>query len=469
MKMDKKKPPQASIARQLLNVWQQQDRSFRIAIWVGLSVIFSIICLKNLFTPLNLNPEYVDSTVDHEIYTTAEQSEDYTKQILSGLENVQPVMEIPEQIKNHELAVKVKRGDTLSDIFTRYNINVNDLYSLLHIQTAKKSLTRLNPGQEIYMELDAGNNLLKLSMQIDASKTLRVTRPAPQFKVQIEEQAAITKLSRVSGTIESSLYDATEKANIPRKIALEFAKIFSGKINFGRDLHPGDSFKVIYQRKVINGKTVSIDHIVAAEVNTKKHHYQALRYKTGNATRYYTPEGKSLDPAFSRAPVKYYRISSQFDPQRIHPILKIKRPHYGVDFAAPRGTPVHTVSDGKVIFADKDGGYGNVVVINHGNRVQTRYAHLKKFANNIQKGSKVTKEQVIGYVGSTGLATGPHLHYEYRIHGKAYDPLKVMLPESYTIPETQLAQFKIVTAPLLAELNSNTTQFAKAETGLAEG
>ena len=215
---------------------------------------------------------------------------------------------------------------------------------------------------------------------------------------------------------------------------------------------------------MIKESTVGVGHIMAAEVMVSGRKYTAIRYESSNGhAQYYSPEGKSLQRAFIRKPVNYSRISSAYNPNRMHPILNLKRPHYGVDFAAPSGTPIKAASDGKVLFAGKKGGYGNMIILNHGNQVTTRYGHMKKFATGMHSGKRVEKGDVIGYVGSTGLATGPHLHYEYRVHGKAFNPLKVHLPEARSIPTAQMTQFKSITAPLLSELNvEQETQFAQA-------
>lgn len=444
--------------RALFVYWRAQDRSFRIAIWIGIFLIAAIIYLHHYLEPLATDTEFVaesDAQEEHIIDTSGEN--DF---INASLDDHHP--EAIESLQQHEFSVKVKTGDTLSDIFTRYEINAKDLYAILALKTAKPILTHLKLDQEIFITMDRGHNLQKLSTQIAFNKTLYITRPEPEFKVKIEEQEAVTKLTTARGTINTSLYRSTRDAKIPQKIALQLANVFSGKLNFARDLHPGDSYQIIYQRKMINDTTVGVGNIMAAEVVANKKTYTAIRYEKSNGqARYYSPEGQSLQRAFIRNPVKYARISSKFNPQRMHPILNIKRPHYGVDYAAPAGTPIKAAGDGKVIFAGKKGGYGNTIIINHGNNVTTRYGHMKRFAKNIHTGSRVEKGNIIGYVGSTGLATGPHLHYEYRRNGKALNPLTVSLPESYSVPKSQLKAFQQISSPLLAKLHTN-TQFAKA-------
>jgi len=338
------------------------------------------------------------------------------------------------------------------------------LYAILALKSSKPILTRLKLGQELYVTVDKKHRLQKLTTPIAYDKTLHISKVNDEFVAKIEKQSTETKLMSVNGTITSSLYQSTKDAKVPFKIAQQLAQVFSGRLNFNRDLHAGDSYKIIYQTRIINGTTIGTGDIVAAEVTAHKKTYTAIRYQPANGrAQYFSPNGESLQKAFLRNPVKYARISSKFNPNRMHPILNIKRPHYGVDFAAPAGTPVKAAGDGKIAFAGRKGGYGNTIIINHGNNVTTRYGHLKKFAKNIRPGIRVEKDKVIGYVGSTGLATGPHLHYEYRLNGKALDPLKVKLPESYSLPKTQMAQFKAITNPLLAELqNTSPTRFAQA-------
>lgn len=450
-------------SRQLLTYWQAQEPAFRISVWIGMFLITSIIYLHHYWEPLATDTEFV---------TEGESQEMTALEMLNDDEDASVDLEAHpsgtvETLQEQEFAVKVRAGDTLSDIFTRYEINTHDLYAILDLREAKPALANLKPNQEIFITLDRSHNLLKLSTQIAFNKILYITRPEPKFQARIEEQAAVDELTTVGGVIHTSLYHSTRDAKIPQKIALQLANIFAGKLNFARDLHPGDVYKIIYQRKVVNDMTVAIGNILAAKIVANGKPYTAIRYEPSKGqARYYSPDGQSFQRAFMRNPVPSSRISSKFNPNRLHPILNIRRPHYGIDYSAPAGTPVKAAGDGKIIFAGRKGGYGNTIIINHGNQITTRYGHLKKFMKNIRPGLRVGQGDIIGFVGSTGLATGPHLHYEYRVNDKALNPLTVSLPENYALPHKELQQFKHLSSVILAELDKNatTTQLAQKAT-----
>jgi murein DD-endopeptidase MepM/ murein hydrolase activator NlpD len=256
-----------------------------------------------------------------------------------------------------------------------------------------------------------------------------------------------------SGTISSSLFQAAGAAGIEEQTALEIAEIFAWDIDFVLDIQQGDSFRVTYEGLSQDGEYVGDGDILAVEFVNSGNAYRAVRFTSPDGTAaYYTPEGQSLRKAFIRAPVSFTRISSRFNPSRRHPVLNRLRAHKGVDYAAPTGTPVHAAGDGKVRFVGRKGGYGNVVEIDHAAGVTTVYGHLSKFARGLSRGDRVRQSEIIAYVGMTGLATGPHLHYEYLVRGVHKDPQKVPLPKAEPVPAALRADFRRTTEPLLATL-----------------
>ncbi len=357
----------------------------------------------------------------------------------------------------------VKSGETLSTIFSHNGIKQADLISIVHLPAGKKLFDGLKPKQKIAFQVDDNHHLLGLKYYKSSIDTFVISLKEGKYQINDEKTPIETRMVKAAGAIENSLARAAKKNNIPNKIVMELAEIFSWQINFKKDIQKGDTFSLLYEKSYADENLIRVDDIVAAEFITHGHHYQAIRYQDSNGlSSYYTPEGESLENAFLRTPLKYSRISSPFNPTRMHPILKKPRPHYGVDFAAPAGTPIRATGDGRVNFVGQQGGYGNVVSITHNHSITTVYAHMRKFAPKTYKGKRVKKGDIIGYVGSTGLATGPHLHYEYRIKNKAVNPLKVSLPKGSPIPEIKLAQFQQTAQQLIAELDG------QAPTRLAE-
>jgi len=258
-----------------------------------------------------------------------------------------------------------------------------------------------------------------------------------------------TREAHASGKIKSSLFLAAQDAGISQNVIMELANIFGWDIDFALDIRKGDSFTVLYEELYRNGEKISDGKILAAEFINDGKAYRAVRYTNPqtNRSEYFTPDGKSMRKAFLRSPVDFTRISSRFTVNRYHPILHKFRSHKGVDYAAKRGTPVHAAGDGKVIFKGKKGGYGKVMIVQHGSKYTTLYAHLKTYNRKLRVGSKVKQGQTIAYVGSSGLATGPHLHYEFRVNGTHRNPLTVRLPVSSPVPKRYMADFELTYHP----------------------
>ncbi|MBS0367559.1 MAG: M23 family metallopeptidase [Proteobacteria bacterium] len=314
-------------------------------------------------------------------------------------------------------------------------------------------MDRLRPGELLHLTHRDGE-LFGLERRLNESQTLKVSRNGSGLTAAVLQDALETRTRTVHGVIDHSLFEAVAAAGANDQTALALADIFGYDIDFVLDVQPGDAFAVTYQEIWRDGAYVKDGPIQAAQFVNQGHEYRAVRYADpSGAAHYYTPDGRSLHKAFLRAPVDFTRVSSRFNSARHHPILNLIRAHKGTDYAAPIGTPVHAAGDGKVRFAGRMGGYGNVVQLEHAGHITTVYGHLSRFARGIRVGAHVDQGAVIAYVGMTGLATGPHLHYEYRINGVARNPQTVVLPGATPIEARWRADFLAKAAPLLATLD----------------
>jgi len=358
----------------------------------------------------------------------------------------------------------VKSGDSLARLFKRADIKPQQLDELMKSGDAVKKLRRIFPKKTIRILSDNDGVLQELRYDIDQKSYLIVERKQGELVAQVYNHNIETRQTHASGVISSSLFLAAQKAGISQNVTMELANIFGWDIDFALDIRKGDNFTVLYEELYKNGEKISDGKILAADFVNDGKIFRAVRYtdpKT-KVSEYYTPDGKSMRKAFIRSPVHFSRISSGFNLKRRHPILLNKRPHKGVDYAAKSGTPIFAAGDGKVIFKGKKGGYGKVMILQHGTKYTTLYAHLKTYNRKLRNGSRVKQGQTIAYVGSTGLATGPHLHYEFRVNGVHRNPLTVSLPVSNPVPKKQMANFDQVTSPIIAQLDSLTRpqQFA---------
>jgi len=349
--------------------------------------------------------------------------------------------------------ILVKTGDTLSSIFRKYQIPQSELQQIIDNPTAAKALSQLQPSQVLKIVLE--NKIVqRLTLEISDSRIFRAVRASEdKFDAYHADEKTEKIIHFAQGTIRSSLFSEGRMAGLSDETIMELARIFSWDIDFSKEIQRGDSFRVLYEFETLNGRSAGNSKILAAEFINAGKKYQAIRYTNPNGdTSYYTPEGNSIEKRFIQSPVKYNRISSRYSNNRWHPLLHRMRAHYGVDYAAPKGTPVKTTSDGKVIFRGYKKGYGNTVIIQHGKKYKTLYAHLRGFAKNLYKGLKLKQSQIIGYVGKSGLATGPHLHYEFYVNGKHTNPLKVSLPKAAPIDKKYLSSFVAYAQKRLAQL-----------------
>ncbi|MBV6417835.1 MAG: Murein DD-endopeptidase MepM [Steroidobacteraceae bacterium] len=355
------------------------------------------------------------------------------------------------------IEVIVRRNDTLDRIFRSLELNLADLAALRDLPDLRTALDRLYPGEALTFIRDGAGRLLGLERQLSESERLRIDRADDRFTAHIIDNPLEREVRTTGATITSSLFEAAQAAGISDQTAIAIADVFAWDIDFVLDVRSGDHFVVTYERLSQDGEYLRDGALLAVKFVNQGREYRAVRYvdPEGDA-RYFTPEGRSLKKAFLRAPLEFTRVSSRFNPNRRHPVLNRIRAHRGVDYAAPTGTPVRAAGDGRVRFRGVKGGYGNVVELSHTNGVVTVYGHMSRFARSLRTGERVTQGQVIGYVGQSGLATGPHLHYEYRVNGVYKDPQKVKLPNADPLPEALLADFRAQTALLLAGLDRDT-------------
>ena len=350
------------------------------------------------------------------------------------------------------LHVTIRRGDTLDRVFRRHDLSLSDLAAIARLPEASEYLRILKPGDDIEIRHD-GAELVGLIRNIGIDSALEIARTEDGFEAELIDRPVETRRRIAYGRIRTSLFESGAEAGLSDKMIMNLAGIFAWDVDFVLDIRNDDNYYIIYEELWQDGEFVADGDVVAAEFNNNGRTYQAVRYIDGDGRAdYFTPEGRSVRKAFVRAPVDFTRISSQFNPNRRHPILNTIRAHRGVDYAAPRGTPVKAAGDGKVIFRGVKGGYGNAVILQHGGNITTLYAHLNSFDRAAGMGKRVKQGQTIGYVGDSGLATAPHLHYEYRLNGVHRNPRTVQLPQADPIKAEYMDDFLAKAAPVLEEL-----------------
>lgn len=348
---------------------------------------------------------------------------------------------------------RIQRGDTVAALLMRLGVDDPEAIEFMRRSKEVKALTQLRPGRTVRAETTPAGELKRLTYLTPSGDLLSIDRGEDGFKAQESSAELDSQPLMASGEIRSSLFAATDAAGLPDAVAIQIAEIFSSQIDFHRDLRRGDRFAVVYESLSHNGEQVKSGRVLAVEfVNQGKVHRAVWFEAEDGKGSYYTPEGNSLRRAFLRSPLEFSRISSGFTLARFHPILKTWTAHRGIDYAAPTGTRVRTTADGVVSFSGWQGGYGNLVIVDHPGRYQTYYAHLSAFAPGIRKGARVSQGDFIGYVGQTGMATGPHLHYEFHINGVQHDPMRAVLPEALPITRQLRPQFEARALPLVHQL-----------------
>ncbi len=436
------------------------------------SGIAALLCLTLLVYPsreVEAKKTFINIELEEQSFNkvTQKASDDTEKLLDTGLSTqlTAPVNTVEQEaVFEYEKILTVNTGDSLSKLFVRAGLDNNLLHSILSTNKEAKRFIHLKAGQKITFEFNDDKALQKLSTKTSPLETIYLERQPNSESFAFSKDIAPTQITEkhAQGTIKGALFSATKNAGIPNTIALDMAKIFSYDIDFAQDIRAGDEFELIYEEKIAGETVVGTGNILSARFTNRGKVYTAVHYtdKQGNSS-YYAADGSSLRKAFIRTPVDFARISSRFSNGRKHPILNKIRAHKGVDYAAPRGTPIKATGDGKIALAGRKGGYGNTVVIKHGQSYQTLYAHMNGFAKGIRAGSNVKQGQIIGYIGTTGLSTGPHLHYEFQVNGVHVDPLSQKMPISEPIHTSEKQRFVQHSAPLLAKLDQyKNTQLA---------
>jgi murein DD-endopeptidase MepM/ murein hydrolase activator NlpD len=374
--------------------------------------------------------------------------------ILPDLAQQITALEMHEQAFVNEESVR--RGDTLASLMTRLGIDDPSAANFIKANSTARSVLQLKAGQRVQAQMTEDGELRWLSTSVASSnrdnpvKTILITRDGGSFKAVEVPQKVEKRIEMHSGEIKSSLFAATDAAHIPDHIATQFVDMFATDIDFGSDLRRGDRFNIVYETFWENGEYVRPGRILAGEFVNAGKTYQSVWFDAPGAKQgggYYGFDGKSLKKAFLKSPLEFSRISSAFS-MRVHPISGHWKQHKGVDFAAASGTPIRAAGDGVVESVGRQGGYGNMVVIKHWSNYSTAYGHMSRFVEGLQKGRKVSQGEVIGYVGTTGWSTGPHLHYEFRVNNDARDPMTVAVPNAQPLAGTELQRFQGVAAEM---------------------
>ena len=362
-----------------------------------------------------------------------------------------------------EQSVEVKSGDSLSKLLSSEGISAQDIYKVSLADQKQKTLLQMRPGQTIhFIKNETTGELTQLTLALNRLDSVTFKRNQDEFSRAEASRTPEIVQTYKEAEINSSLFVDGLKAGIDQPLLIELANIFGWDIDFALDIRKGDSLSILYEENYLDGEKIGHGNIIAAQFINNGRTYQAIRYETQLGAHYYTPDGLAMRKAFIRTPVDFTRISSKFNPNRLHPIFKTSRPHRGVDYAAASGTPVKAAGDGKISFAGKQNGYGNVVIIDHGKGYQTLYAHLKGFAKGVKRGARVKQGKIIAFVGQTGWATGPHLHYEFRINGTHKNPVTVKLPNDDPMPKNDLKNYLPYAKQVVATLaNSHSPTFAQ--------
>ena len=362
----------------------------------------------------------------------------------------EPMVWAPEP-DYEKITLTIRSGDTMDQLFRKHDLNIGHLALISRLDEAGKQFRRIKPGDVFEITHDEGE-LVSMYSELDLTSALQIDREESGFTAQIVERPIETRKRFAYGVIESSLYESAAAAGLSDKLIMNIAGVFAWDVDFVLDIRAGDNYYVQWEEIWQDGEFITDGEIIVAEFNNNGRSIQAIRFidETGRSD-YFTPDGHSVRKAFLRSPVDF-RVSSSFNPNRLHPVLKTRRPHRGVDYAAPHGTPIKASGDGKVIFRGVKGGYGNTIILQHGGNITTLYAHMSGFNAKARLGTRVKQGQVIGYVGMTGLATANHLHYEYRINGVHRNPRTVPLPDADPIASKYRDQFLTEAAPILEEL-----------------
>jgi murein DD-endopeptidase MepM/ murein hydrolase activator NlpD len=369
-----------------------------------------------------------------------------------------------------EISGKIGKGETLFDIFRKYHLDLGELFKLREASADIYRLKDVCPYRSYKIVVDERDKIESFAYSIDDDTILNIKSTdsgycAEKIPVKYEK-----RIRYIGGIIRDNLISSMNDTDGDLMLALKLSDVFAWDIDFTTDLRKGDVFKIVVVGLYQDGEFKKFGEVLSAEFINDGKVYHAYRFEAKGKTDYYNEDGQSLRRAFLKAPLNFRRISSFFSKRRFNPILKIWRPHHGLDYAAPTGTPVSASGDGTVVFVGKKGGYGNLVEVRHGNGYTTYYGHLSRIREGIRRGKKVKQGEVIAYVGSTGLSTGPHLHYEMRINNRPLNPMSVKIPHGGAVPKKELAAFRKIRSMMDERLASiPSANFAATEVRPADG
>ena len=419
--------------------------------------VFGLFCMTLLQSPAETEPLTLAVAPEINIGPPALSE-------IPAIESIEPVQPEPEPAPFQALRqsndwqfVEVRYGDSLSKLFAELKLDPADLSRLLRSGEEAKTLNVMKEGYKLALKLDDSGRLDEFRLLRSPLEELTFTRSGVEYSVKRVRHTPRIETEIKGGTVYSSLLAAAERERVPATQSMRMVEIFGGKIDFMLDTQPGDQFTIFYQRQFLRDEYVGEgDMLVARFVNRGKEHL-AVRYENLNGqVGYFSPDGNNMQRGLMRNPLDVFRISSHFNPRRMHPILNTIRAHEGTDYAAPSGTPVRATSDGSITRASRYGSYGNIVIIAHAGGLETRYAHLSRFAEGMKSGRKVRQGEVIGFVGATGSATGPHLHYEVLKNGVPRNPGRVneLMPPTPGIADDEMDRFLSHTETLLAQFDA---------------
>lgn len=374
-------------------------------------------------------------------------------------------VQLRPQALARDLRLTVRSGDSLSRLFAAHGLSAYDLETILMLGGPTARLIALRPGDAVRVRAHGDGSIVALTAEIDESTWLEVNRAARGFAARTVERPIERRIVIAHGTIGSSLFGSAVEAGLSGALTMALAGVFGYDIDFMQDLRAGDKFSVMYEQLWREGEKLRDGSILAASFSNDGRDLAAVRWvRTDGRAEYFSADGASMRKALTRNPVDFTRVSSGFSNARRHPILNRVRAHQGVDYAAPAGTPVRAAGDGKVVFRGQRGGYGNAIVIQHGATYSTLYGHLAFFGRGIAVGTRVVQDQVIGYVGKSGLATAPHLHYEVLVNGVHRNPRTVVLPDAAPLAASERSAFAAEAAVRLRELARSLPQMPQART-----
>ena len=374
-----------------------------------------------------------------------------------------PVAILPEPIEQTKttqllqeqrewVSTTVNAGDSLARIFDRMELSAEELHRIMQLGEPTNHLRHLLPGQNIKFLVNEQNVIHTLILEINRFDTFAIQRDGNNYIASMHHRDVEKRIGHAVAKIDSSLFEAGQRAGMGDPLIMEMANIFGWDIDFALDIRTGDQFALIYEQHYLDGEKIEEGPILAAEFTTQGQTYRAIRFTdTDGNSEYFTPEGMSMRKAFLRTPVDFRRISSRFG-NRHHPILNSMKMHKGVDYSAAVGTPIRASGEGKVVYKGTKGGYGHTVIIQHGGSYSTLYAHMSGYKKGAEIGKRVRQGQVIGFVGKSGLATGPHLHYEFRVNGAYRNPLTIKLPNAEPLPAKYQSAFASLSQSMLAQL-----------------